>query len=114
MFLDTLVSFTEKALTWRKRRIMRRKKKQAFKSTARDWLEAFIWAAGVVLLINQYLFQAYMIPSGSMENTLLIKDRIFVNKLVYGPELLPGIGKIRGFKKPARGEVFIFENPQYI
>ena len=59
-----------------------------------DWLGAFLWAAVVVLLINQYLFQAYRIPSGSMIPTLLIGDNLFVNKVVYGPEVLPGIGEV--------------------
>jgi signal peptidase I len=68
----------------------------------------------VVLLINQYLFQAYQIPSGSMIDTLLIKDHIFVNKLIYGPELLPGVGKLPSLINPKRNEVIIFENPSYI
>jgi signal peptidase I len=68
----------------------------------------------VVLLINQYLFQAYQIPSGSMIDTLLIKDRIFVNKIIYGPELLPGVAKLPSPIKPKRNDVIIFENPSYI
>jgi len=79
-----------------------------------DWLGAFIWAAGMVLLANQYLLQAYVIPSGSMINTLLIGDRIFVNKLVYGPELLPGLVKLPSPIKPQRNDIIIFENPSYI
>lgn len=79
-----------------------------------DWIEAFIQAALLVLLINQYLLQAYQIPSGSMIRTLLLGDRIFVNKLVYGPEILPGVGKLPGFDRPERNEVIVFENPSYI
>ena len=55
-----------------------------------------------------------MIPSGSMMNTLLIKDRLFVNKLIYGPELIPGMGKLPGLKSPRRGEIVIFESPTYL
>lgn len=109
-----LTTFTEHVLTWRKRRRLRKKIKQQKKHVIVDWLEAFLWAAGVVLLINQYALQAYRIPSGSMMNTLLLGDRIFVNKLVYGPELLPGVAKLPGFAEPERGEVIIFENPSYI
>jgi signal peptidase I len=67
-----------------------------------------------VLLINQYLFQAYEIPSGSMIDTLLIRDRIFVNKIIYGPELLPGVGKLPSPVRPERNDVVIFENPSYL
>ena len=109
-----LQSTTERFLTWRRRRRLRKKQRQQKKNVILDWLEAFLWAAGVVLLINQYLLQAYRIPSGSMMDTLLLGDRIFVNKLVYGPELLPGLVKLPGFSEPERGEVIIFENPSYI
>ncbi len=109
-----LIAFTEKFLTWRKRRKHIKKEKQKQKNVIVDWLEAFLWAAGVVLLINQYLFQAYQIPSGSMMNTLKIQDRIFVNKLIYGPELIPGKFKLPGFTQPKRSEVVIFESPTYI
>jgi len=65
-------------------------------------------------LVNQYFFQAYVIPSGSMKNTLLIEDRIFVNKFLFGPEILPGVGKIPGFVIPKRGDTIIFENPDFL
>jgi signal peptidase I len=110
----TLVDVTERVLTWRQRRRIRKREKQKNKNQILDWIEAFIWAAFVVLLINQYLLQAYQIPSGSMIPTLRLQDRIFVNKLVYGPELLPGVAKLPGFAEPARAEVIIFENPSYI
>ncbi|MDR3170486.1 MAG: signal peptidase I [Treponema sp.] len=113
-FFDRLALLTEQVLTQRRwiRRI--KKEKQKAKNPLLDWLEAFIWAAGVVLLINQYLFQAYQIPSGSMIDTLLIGDRIFVNKVIFGPELLPGMAKLPSPIKPKRNDVIIFENPSYI
>jgi len=113
-FFATLQFRTEAYLTWRRRRLRIKREKQKAKNPIIDWLEAFIWAAGVVLLVNQYIFQAYQIPSGSMIDTLLIGDRIFVNKLVYGPELLPGIGKVPSPILPKRLQVVIFENPSYL
>ncbi|MCL2602381.1 MAG: S26 family signal peptidase, partial [Treponema sp.] len=74
-FFDRVQQCTEWLLTYRKRKIQAKKEKQRKKNPIFDWLEAFLWAAGVVLLINQYLFQAYQIPSGSMIDTLLIGDR---------------------------------------
>jgi len=113
-FFDRLQSLTETYLSFRKRKIRIKKEKQKKKNVILDWIEAFLWAAGVVLLINQYLFQAYQIPSGSMIDTLLIGDRIFVNKIVYGPELLPGVGKLPSPIIPKRNDIIIFENPSYI
>jgi signal peptidase I len=112
-FFDRLQTVTESYLTRRRAKMRIKKEKQRAKNPVLDWIEAFIWAAAVVLLINQYLFQAYQIPSGSMIDTLLINDRIFVNKLVYGPELLPGLGKLVSPWKPGREDVIIFENPEY-
>ena len=76
-----------------------------------DWAEAIGSAILIVLLINQFLLQAYRIPSESMVPTLLVGDRIFVNKLIFGPELLPGAVKLPSPRAPRRGEVIIFENP---
>jgi signal peptidase I len=110
---DTLVRMTEGFLTWRKRRKYIQKEKSKKKNILLDWIEAFIWSAGMVLLINQFLLQAFVIPSSSMEETLLVNDRIFVNKLVYGPELLPNVGKLPGFAEPKRGDIIIYESPEY-
>lgn len=104
---------TERFLTRRRTKKWEAHRKQARKHTLWSWVESFLWAAVVVLLLNQYLIQAYVIPSGSMIPTLEIGDRIFVNKVVYGPELIPGYGKLPGFAEPERNEIVIFENPSY-
>ncbi len=112
--LQSIQRITERVLTARKKRRAIAKARQQAKHPVVDWIEAFLWAAIVVLIINQYVVQAYRIPSGSMKDTLQLQDRIFVNKMVYGPELIPGAAKISGFKKPVRNEVIIFESPTYI
>jgi signal peptidase I len=113
-FFDRLQGLAEAILTRRNHVRRIKKEKQKAKNPILDWIEAFIWAAGMVLLANQYLVQAYVIPSGSMIDTLLIGDRIFVNKIIYGPELLPGLGKLPSPIKPQRNDIIIFENPSYI
>ncbi len=113
-FSQRLVSETERFLTWRRVRKHRKLERLKQKSVILDWVEAFLWAALVVLLINQYLLQAYQIPTGSMKDTLLVQDRVFVDKLVFGPELIPGMAKLPGFREPQRNEVVIFENPAYV
>ena len=105
---------TERFLTWRKRRRVARKEKQKKRNPVVDWLDAILSAVVIVLVINQYLLQAYQIPSPSMVPSLLEGDRIFVNKIVYGPELIPGMIKLPGFRQPSRGEVIIFESPEYL
>jgi len=113
-FFDNVQSITERFLTHRARVRHAKKIKQKKKKLLLDWLEAFIWAACMVLLANQYLVQAYKIPSGSMIDTLNIGDHVFVNKLVYGPELLPGFVKLPSPVQPKRNDIVIFESPDYV
>lgn len=58
-----------------------------------------IVAFGIAVLVRTFFLQAFHIPSGSMEDTLLVGDRVLVNKLVYD---------LRG---PHRGEVVVFRGP---
>jgi len=74
----------------------------------------------IILFIKAFFLQAFCIPSGSMENTLIEGDFIFVNKIVYGPSAyntiplfnakLPGEGS-SFYSKPKRGDVIVFEYP---
>lgn len=57
------------------------------KSSAREWIDAGIFAIVAATLIRTFVFEAYTIPTGSMEKTLLINDFLFVSKLSYGPRL---------------------------
>jgi len=113
-FFDRVQLTTERFLTYRARVRRVKKEKRKAKNPVLDWIEAFLWAAGMVLLINQYLVQAYRIPSGSMIDTLNIGDHVFVNKIVYGPELLPGLLKLPSPIIPKKNDIIIFENPSYI
>ena len=54
-------------------------------------------ALGLALLIKAFLVQAFFIPSGSMEQTLAVQDRVLVNKLVYD------------FRDIRRGEIIVFD-----
>jgi signal peptidase I len=57
------------------------------KSTAREWIDAAIFAIVAATLIRLFVFEAYTIPTGSMEKTLLINDFLFVSKWTYGPRV---------------------------
>ena len=52
-----------------------------------DWIDAIIFAVVVVTFINTFFFQAFKIPSSSMESSLYTGDHLFVSKLAYGPRL---------------------------
>jgi signal peptidase I len=50
-----------------------------------DWLDAIIFALVAATFVKSFFFEAYMIPTSSMENTLMTGDYLFVGKLKYGP-----------------------------
>jgi signal peptidase I len=57
------------------------------RSQLRDWAEAAIFATVAATIIKTYTFEAYRIPTSSMEESLLVGDFLFVSKLNYGPRL---------------------------
>lgn len=57
------------------------------KSTTREWIDAGVFAVVAATIIRTFIFEAYTIPTGSMERTLLVNDFLFVSKLSYGPRL---------------------------
>ncbi|HEY6505929.1 MAG TPA: signal peptidase I [Chitinophagaceae bacterium] len=57
------------------------------KKSWREWVDAAIFAIVAATLIRTFIFEAYTIPSGSMEKTLLVRDFLFVSKLSYGPRI---------------------------
>jgi signal peptidase I len=82
------------------------------KSQLRDWTEALIVAAVLALIIRTFFVQAFKIPSGSMENTLLIGDHLLVNKFIYGTQLPFSSDPVLAIREPERGDIIVFEFPE--
>ena len=116
----------------------RRKKfrtKSKFLNWILDWLDAILFAVVVVTFINIFFFQAFKIPSSSMESSLYTGDHLFVSKLTYGPRMpqtpltVPFthnviFGKesystslqwkyrrLKGFRKVRKGDIVVFNFP---
>ena len=105
------------------------------RSAANEWLDAVIFAVIVVSFINIFFFQAFKIPSSSMERTLYTGDHLFVSKLTYGPRLpqtpltVPfthnvifgkesystliqkDYKRLKGFRNVRRGDIVVFGFP---
>jgi len=57
------------------------------KPVSREWIDAAVFAVVAATLIRSFIFEAYVIPTGSMEKTLLVNDFLFVNKMSYGARI---------------------------
>lgn len=57
------------------------------KSAVREWIDAAVFAVVAATIIRTFVFEAYTIPTESMERTLLVNDFLFVNKMSYGPRI---------------------------
>lgn len=107
------------------------------KGKAREWIDAGVFAVVAATLIRTFIFEAYVIPTPSMEKTLLVNDYLFVSKIAYGPRIpmtplaipfvhntLPLVDRksylewirlpyIRWFGSPVkRGDVVVFNFPE--
>jgi signal peptidase I len=82
------------------------------KKFIKEYLEPIVIAVLIALFIRAFIVQAFKIPSGSMEPTLLVGDHIFVNKFIYGVKIPFMDKKFFQFKKPERGDVVVFIYPK--
>lgn len=101
--------------------------RQAAKHWAREWIDAFVFAAVVAIVLRTFLFGSYRIPTPSMENSLMTGDFLMVSKIAYGPRTpmtigipftqlhIPGVQlpwfRLPGFTEVKRNDIFVFNYP---
>jgi len=97
------------------------------KSWAKEWFDALLWAAIAAIIIRTFFFEAYRIPTPSMEQTLLTGDFLIVTKMNYGARTpmtigipftsihIPGVNlpwfRIPGWQKVERNAIVVFNYP---
>ena len=94
-------------------------------ASGRTWenTKSLLALVAIFLGIRAFIVEAYRIPSGSMEPTLLVGDWLFVNKFIYGPTIpftnhsirlrIPGT-PVRFYREPRRGDIVVFQSPPQI
>lgn len=76
-----------------------------------EWTKAISTAILLFLGVRTFAVEAFKIPTGSMEGTLLIGDFLLVNKAVYGAEIPLTQRRLPAFAQPGRGDVVVFLPP---
>jgi signal peptidase I len=82
------------------------------KSTAREYFESICVAVILALFVRTFVVQAFKIPTGSMENNLLIGDHLLVNKFVFAPTLSSLENTLLPIDPIRRGDVIVFKYPE--
>ena len=82
------------------------------KSVTVEYIKAILLAFALALFIRIFVVQAFRIPSGSMENTLLVGDFLLANKFIYGA-LIPFTDiRLPAWRSPVPGDIVIFQYPR--
>lgn len=76
-----------------------------------EWTKSILVAFALFLVIRKFLVEAFRIPTGSMEDTLLVGDFLLVNKAVYGSRVPLTTVRLPGFGEPKRGDIIVFVPP---
>ena len=82
------------------------------KSTAREYFESIVIAVIMALFIRTFAVQAFKIPTGSMENNLLVGDYLVVNKFVFAPAATALERSVLPVRPIRRGDVVVFKYPE--
>ncbi len=81
------------------------------KGKLRETIESILVALFFALLIRTFVVQAFKIPSGSMEPTLLVGDYLLVTKFTYGYKVPFMNKRVLDFNRPKRGDIIVFRYP---
>lgn len=82
------------------------------KSVVREYAESLIIAVVLALFVRTWVFQAFKIPTGSMEPNLLIGDHLIVNKMIFSPTATGVERAILPSRGIRRGDIVVFKYPE--
>lgn len=82
------------------------------KSKLREYAETIIWAIILAIIIRYCVVQSFKIPSGSMEDSLVVGDYFVANKFIYGIKIPFTDTRVLRVRAPQQGDVMVFEFPE--
>ncbi len=121
------ISKEEREQRQAERRKKRGSQNERAKSWLREWMDALLFAAIAAIIIRTFFFEAYRIPTPSMEKTLMTGDFLIVSKISYGPRTpmvfsvpftniyMPGVTlpwtRLPGLTDIKRNDIIVFNYP---
>ena len=110
--------------SWREARLKIKEERRRRKGPLREWIELIVSIIVIVFFIRLVVVEAFRIPTGSMEDTLLVGDFLLVNKFIYGVRSPDWIGvpytrlgffipffRLPGIREPRPGDIVVFRFP---
>ncbi len=85
LIYDAYISKIFYRLVWRHNKTLC--ERSSLYKTAYEWVNALVFATVVATLVHTFVFQMYVIPTSSMEKSLLVGDYLYVSKVTYGPKM---------------------------
>jgi len=82
------------------------------KSAVREYAESLIIAVVLALFVRTWVFQAFKIPTGSMEPNLLVGDHLIVNKMIFSPSVTGLERALLPKREIRRGDIVVFKYPE--
>lgn len=86
--------------------------KDARRSHAREYVEAVLVAVIFALFARTFLFQAFQVPTASMEKNILVGDHLIVNKFIFSPHRDGFLTRFLPYRAVERGDVLVFKFPE--
>lgn len=81
-------------------------------SRTREYFEVVLVAVVFALFVRTFLLQAFVVPTPSMERTVLVGDHLVVNKFAFAPHAATALAKLLPYQPVRRGDVFVFKFPE--
>ncbi|MFM7339745.1 MAG: signal peptidase I, partial [Bacteroidota bacterium] len=116
----TMTELINRYKQWKQERDAKRKEPSTPTEHVLAWFKTMFGAIFFIMIVNGLLFGSFVVPTGSMENTVATGDFVFVNRLVYAPstpQMVPFINKplpffrFPGYSTPKVGDVIVFIYP---
>ena len=82
------------------------------RSRAREYAEAILVAIIFALFTRTFLFQAFQVPTASMEKNILVGDHLIVNKFIFAPHGAGPLDRLLPYRPVRRGDVLVFKFPE--